>query len=439
MGTWSRREFLTTGAAAGLGVALGPGAPGSRAGAAARKIKFAGWAYNPQLVAENAKYFSQKYGIEVDYGPLPWPGYQETMETRFFGGEVVDVMYAFHPYRERWYRNGMIRSLEGFPGVDEYKKMMYPANLDNLTASDGKLVGLPYYTGFYILIYNEPMLQQAGLKPATSWEEVLAQCVELKRKGLSQFPYLPNWNRGGTGIAQQFMADCFSEGEYLWDADHNPTFEDGGVAAQKVLERWRDAYKNELVPAEILTKTSSVDAARLMWTGRIAYHTTHNYYLKRMAEPGSKDSLLAGKKAKMALNPGKTGITYSFTEQYVMSTKAANPESAWKLIAFLGGKLDNDFYVQRKWSMIEGLNAPYRDLYKDPQVKEALTQWCDPDIMEKQHEKSRGITTFKAPWYSEYDAKVAGLLQEIVRGDKTVGAGLKEMARLAKKLKKESA
>src|SRR5207245_4079189 len=82
--------------------------------------------------------------------------------------------------------------------------------------------------------------------------------------------------------------------------------------AAGALGRGQEGYKADLVNPEVLTKTSSTDTDRLMWTGRYAYHTNHSYYLKTIAgEP--ENSKLAPKKARMTMYPG-TGQTYMWTD-----------------------------------------------------------------------------------------------------------------------------
>ena len=149
------------------------------------------------------------------------------------------------------------------------------------------------------------------------------------------------------------MSDCFSEGANVFDAK-NQVIVDQEPGAARAMERWQKAWKAELVNPEVLTKTSSTDTHRLFWTGRYAYTTTHSYYLKSSAgEP--ENSKLAPKKAKMAMYPG-TGQSYMWTDGYTINAKSKNLEEAWKLARFLGGNLNGDWYVQRQWCLIAGLD-----------------------------------------------------------------------------------
>ena len=313
----TRRSFLRTTGLVGTSAVLADGLLG--AARAGKPINFAGWVFKPDTVQDYVNFYNQKLSGQVKYEAIPWAQYHPTMETRAFGGEIFDVMYCAHNFRQRWYENGLVRPLDDLPGIDELKKKMNPQNLESLKAKDGKLAGVPYFTSLFILIHNEPMLQQAGIKaPAKSWDELVEHSLKLKKDKVSDYPFLPNWNVSPSGTMPQFMTDSFSEGANVFDAK-NRVIVDQEPGVARAMERWQKVWKAELVNPEVLTKTSSTDTHRLFWTGRYAYHTNHSYYLKTIAgEP--ENSKLAPKKAKMAMYPG-TGNTYMWTDSYVVNAK----------------------------------------------------------------------------------------------------------------------
>jgi ABC-type glycerol-3-phosphate transport system substrate-binding protein len=417
----TRRRFLTQAGLLGGAAWLADG--GFRSAAADKPLNFAGWVFKPDTVKDYVDFYNKKYGGQVKYEAIPWAQYHPTMETRAFANEIVDVMYCNHNNRERWFENGLIRAIDDLPGADELKKKMAPANLDSLKNKDGsKVLGLPYFTSLFVLIYNEPMLQAAGIKaPAKSWDELVEHCTKLKRDKASDTPFLPNWNNSPSGTMPQFMTDCFSEGAQVFDAK-NKVIVDQEPGAAKAMERWQKVYKAGLVNPEVLTKTSSTDTHRLFWTGRYAYHTNHSYYLKTIAgEPDN--SKLAPKKAKLAMYPG-TGQTYMWTDS----------DDAWKFAKFLGGNLNGDWYVQRQWCLISGLDNPYPEMYDHPEIIKSYDGWIDLKLLREQYKKGKVIAAYKEPWYSEYDTKAVPIVHNMIRGTLPVGQGLKDLVKLQRSL-----
>ncbi len=427
----TRRTFLAQTSLLGGAALLADG--GLRPASGDRPINFAGWVFKPDTVKDYVDFYNKKFSGQVKYEAIPWAQYHPTMETRAFAGEVVDVMYCNHNNRERWYENGLSRPLDDLPGVDELKKKMTPANLDSLKSKDGtKLLGLPYFTSLFILIANEPMLESAGIKaPAKSWDELVEHSLKLKRDKVSDTPFLPNWNNSPSGTMPQFMTDCFSEGAQVFDAK-NQVIADQEPGAARALERWQKVYKAGLVNPEVLTKTSSTDTHRLFWTGRYAYHANHSYYLKTIAgEP--ENSKLTPKKARMVMYPG-TGHTYMWTDSYTVNAKTKVLEDAWKLTKFLGGNLNGDWYVQRQWCLIAGLDNPYPEMYDHPEIIKSYDKWIDLKLLRKQYEKGKVIAAYKEAWYSEYDTKAVPIVHNIIRSATTVPQGLKELVKLQRSL-----
>ena len=155
MSTISRRKFLGSAGLLGAGAVLADGA--RRRARADRPINFSGWVFKPDTVKDYVEFYNKKHGGQVKYEAIPWASYHSTMETRAFAGEVVDVMYCNSANREHWFENGLIRPLDDLPGMDELKKKIAPASLDSLKNRDGsKIIGLPYFTSVFILMYNEP-------------------------------------------------------------------------------------------------------------------------------------------------------------------------------------------------------------------------------------------------------------------------------------------
>ena len=157
-----RRAMLKGGFAAAAGVAL-PGIASRAVAAPSKPLHFIGWQYNPQIVAENVDIFKKLYDENVEY-ELVSGEYHAIAETKLMAGQHVDMMYSEEDHLVRWWRAKWVRDIEDVPGVPAIKASMFEANVRDLSLPDGKLGGLPYYSGFNSFVFNEKHLEKAKLQ-----------------------------------------------------------------------------------------------------------------------------------------------------------------------------------------------------------------------------------------------------------------------------------
>lgn len=401
---------------AGTGAAAATQAVGPK-----KPLKFIGWQYNPQIVKENVETFKQLYSEDVNYELVPGD-YHAVAETKFIGGDSVDMAYGESERLDRWLKAGWIRDLEGLPGVSEIKASMVPAALASLSAKDGKFAALPYYMGYQAFLINDEHHKKLNLKDPTTWEEVIDQCRELKAKKVSEYPLVQMWTKDWPSLSWQLFADCYAEGEPIFDKDNNPTFGDGGVGFRKVVERWRLLYQDQLVPPNILTLQN--EGVSAFQTGQHTFYTTHDYSQKACND--AKDSKIPGK-VRNILYPGKTHTTLSWVACYYMGAKTEDPQRTWELLKFFGGKAKNGQYnVIKKWALMFGLGTPYKDVLSDPEVVQAFSQWKDLKVAEAQLANSKPRPVEKEVWFPEWNEFNTTKVQEFIVGKINIGTLLKE-------------
>ena len=91
----------------------------------------------------------------------------------------------------------------------------------------------------------------------------------------------------------------------------------------------------------------------------------------------------------MAMYPG-TGQSYMWTDGYTINAKSKNLEEAWKLARFLGGNLNGDWYVQRQWCLLAGLDNPYPEMYDHPEIVKSYDNWIDLQLLKTQYDEGQG-------------------------------------------------
>ena len=308
-----RRRAVLKGGLAAAGAMAVPGLAGRASAAPADPLHFVGWQYNPQIVEENVGIFRDLYDENVNYELVPGE-YHAVVETKLIAGQHIDMMYSEEDRILRWNRAGWTRSLDGLPGLDEIKANMYDVNVHNMSLPDGTLGGLPYYTGFNSFVCNQNHLDAAGLEPPSTWEELMEQCRQLKRDGISEYPYISAWTRQWPTLSWSLFSVWYSEGAKVFDENNDPDF---GPEFRSVLEMHRQMYEEELVVPDIMTLQG--EAVPNFATGQHTYMVVHEYDQKVFNTPDM--SQIAGA-CRNAIMPGKTRSTFIWTAVYQMG---ANP------------------------------------------------------------------------------------------------------------------
>src|SRR5215475_1898503 len=129
----SRRQFIGTGTAAGAGLATF-GAAGRAQAQATKKVSFAGWAFEPQVVEANVKRFmEQNKDVQVEYTPLDLQLYNEKMVALFNAGTQPDAFYVRDTNLGAWVDAGWLQPIDGLPKLDELNKDIFPFDREAMT------------------------------------------------------------------------------------------------------------------------------------------------------------------------------------------------------------------------------------------------------------------------------------------------------------------
>jgi ABC-type glycerol-3-phosphate transport system substrate-binding protein len=372
--------------------------------------------------------FNKRYkplSLTTAYVTSDYPG---TTNTQLAGGGVdYDVLFTDAGYAQLWFDNGWIQKLDDFPGASDLARSWDPGVLEENKASDGSLMTLPYYRRIEIFVYNNDHLGRIGAAPPATWDELVAQCRELKAKKISATPYSPFWTADFSMFWLELVTESFSNGSGpLFDDRFQPVFADDAVVAA-TLERWRMMFQEQLVPQDIFT-TSYGDLANIYAGGKSSFTIRYGPQVKAFRDPKSSKVAQA---SRNALIPGTTRETMAGGAQWCMTTASRNKPQAWTLLNYLAAKdKDGRYYTPIHLIALDlGLLAPYQQVNSDPQVKAAWQKWADTDLLAEQLRKSRPLgRVVNQSWYGEFQTKATAALQDVVRGKKDVKDGLTEAA-----------
>jgi N,N'-diacetylchitobiose transport system substrate-binding protein len=187
---------------------------GDKAAAGGGSAKLAGsadvWIMDPgspklqDLVKGYATEFQARNpGTKVNVEFVPWAQAHDKFTTAIAGGKVPDVAEMGTTWTPEFADQGAFEEVPAAAGGK------YVSSLVDAATLDGKVWGKPWYAGARALIYRKDLLDKAGVKPPTNWQELQAAAATIKSKvkggvypigytGLTEHMYLPTiWQAGG--------------------------------------------------------------------------------------------------------------------------------------------------------------------------------------------------------------------------------------------------
>jgi multiple sugar transport system substrate-binding protein len=421
-GRLDRRDLVRRATALGMSASVIAGLTSlnssRRAAAQSGPVTMVGWGYHPEIVEDNVLAFEKESADDVEYQLTTGGNYHQIVETKFLGGEKPSVVYSESEYMYRWWKAGFIQDVEGLTDSDTafYKENMFPFGVEQLSLPDGKLSGLPYYSGYNAFVYNREHLDKAKLEPPTSWEEMMEQAKKLQADGISEHPFLSAQGHEWASLSWSIFAIWYSEGEPVFDADFNPTFADGGVAFKKVIEMHKQWLDEGITPPDILTQEG--ESVPAFMTGRHSFMVVHDY--DQQGFNTGENSEVKGMIGN-AIMPGSAHETFSWTACYLMGAREVDRQRAWNLMQWLGGKAqDGQYHGNKRWALETGLGCPYPEVMEDPEVLAAWSEWRDMDVHVQQLEQSKGRPVEKTMWFPEWNWEMMTQVQEYMQGSQTI-------------------
>lgn len=273
-------------AAAGCGLGdAGPqgtaqgGAPSAAVtGEVKGKVTLQTWALKPKFtdyVQGVIDAFQKRYpGVTVEWLDQPGDGYSDKVLSQAASGTLPDVTNLPPDFALPLVKQGMLLDVaQADPKIsDEY----VAGGVEAYTyAGQQGVYGYPWYLNTDVNYWNSELMAKYGLdakKPPTTFDELVAQARIMKEKSGGKV-YLMS--------RRPELGDLAEAGVELMSADGKRfTFNTPEAAA--LLDKYRDAYKEGLLPRDVLTDTYAGNA-KLFDEGTAAWTTGGGNYITSLA------------------------------------------------------------------------------------------------------------------------------------------------------------
>lgn len=212
-------------------------------------LKF--WSFQTGEEANYLEQFVQEWNdthenIQIEHTVVNQTDYTTTLiPTAYANGEAPDILFVepatFTKYAER----GMLADLTSYY-TDELKEDLLPSALESVTY-DGKIMALPYEMETLGLFYNVDMLEEAGIEPPQTWDElyeaaktlttddVYGIALPVEETAYTLFNFWPFVWMSGADILNEDGTECIVDSPEMAEA----------------LDYWGRFYQEGLAPSSL--------------------------------------------------------------------------------------------------------------------------------------------------------------------------------------------
>jgi ABC-type glycerol-3-phosphate transport system substrate-binding protein len=159
-------------------------------------------------------------GVTIEWTDIPWETMKQQFDTAFAAGDPPDIFYSF----TGGYVDDVMDYCYDFKEI--YTPEEYTAMTDGLSESqlaahivNGKQVGIPFYGGPNIFLWNKGLFEAAGLDPEKgpdTWDDVLTMAKALT-KDTNNDGKIDQWGYG----ERSYESGAAKPEKYLWQAGFN--------------------------------------------------------------------------------------------------------------------------------------------------------------------------------------------------------------------------
>ncbi len=291
-----------------------------------------------------AKFNESNPGVKVAIDYVSYDALHDKIATSMATNPpAYDVILVDDIWYAEFAKNGYLWDVTS-KVTKETKDSIFAAAWD-ITTVNGVTYGMPWLLDEKYFFYNEKMLADAGIAaPPKTWEELEAQSLILKEKGIVEYPIVWSWAQAETAICD-FVALLYGNGGRFTDENGKPAFNE--AAGVETLQWMVDSIDKGIVnPASI--SYVEEDVRNTFSQGKAAF-AINWLYMYELAAINPDESQVVGQ-VKMSLIPAFEGnaapsSSINGSMGFSVVDKSPNREEAWKYVEFLTSE-----EIQREYS-----------------------------------------------------------------------------------------
>lgn len=390
----TRREVLRLGAAGAAGLTLAGCSSGDDGGGEGGDgVTLRWWDYydaanQEAVIAQLDRYMKANPGVKVERRAIPFEDLRNTLLQGASAGELPDIAVIDNPDHAAFAELGVLEDLTD--RVKEWGRgSEYFEGPWKSTVWKDRNYGIPDNSNCLALWYNEQLLQQAGVQPPTTWEELQATAAKLTTGG--RYGLAVAAPRDET-VTFQWLPFAWQAGVDVPDLDSA-----GGHAA---LQLWVD-----------LVRAGHMSEGVLQWDQAAVKDEFVNQRTAMMVNgpwqiPVIKDEAPDLKWNVVPLPKGQTSASILGGENRAIIAGSANVEAAWELLTWTQEPEELKQYLLQA-----GKLPSHAGLTEEP-------EWADDPVLRVFTEQLK-VARPRAygPNYLEISAEIQTAVQAAISGE----------------------
>lgn len=139
------------------------------------------------VLKQAAEQFKNETGVEVKIEDWAYTDAYQKILTLAEAGNMPDAMYGFASWTREFKEAGYIACAEDYIGKDLYNDFSEAAR--GVCSADGKMWTLPSYMSVRTILFNQQMLDTAGVSVPTTWDGFLEIAPKLFDPANGKYAY----------------------------------------------------------------------------------------------------------------------------------------------------------------------------------------------------------------------------------------------------------
>lgn len=278
--------------------------------------------------------------IDVEHSIVDHEGFKQAIRTYLAASRPPDVMTWFAGNRARFFIDkGLIMDISDVWKQQGWDKS-YPKGMAALSSANGKQYFVPTSYYWWALYYNKKVLEQAGVKPPQTFDELLAACKTMKDKGIIPITIGTKAPWPAAGWFDYLNMRTNGPDFHIALMEGKEKYSDPRVA--KTFDNWK-----KLLDAGCFIENPTAytwqEGLQPMIDGKAGMYLMGQFIM---------DSIPRDKQADFdfvrfpIIDPSVKIGEDAPTDGYFAAAKAPDPEAAKKFLAFIGSKEAQTYFAK---------------------------------------------------------------------------------------------